>query len=83
MLEWLFKRKQQKQTGSYGKSIILLSSDPAEIERICDRLGEEYITIMELTPMANHDYIKVIIREVKGKNSTRQTEKRGKCADEP
>lgn len=66
ILERLFntKRKQDKN-GSYGKSIILLSSDPAEIERICDKLGEDYLTIMELTAMDNYDYSKVIIRKDK------------------
>ena len=65
ILDWLFSAKQKQQNGSYGKSIILLSSDPAEIERICDKLGEDYFTIMELTPMDNHDYSKVIIRKDK------------------
>ncbi len=65
ILDWLFSAKRKQQNGSYGKSIILLSSDPAEIERICDRLGEDYLTIMELTAMDNHDYSKVIIRKDK------------------
>ena len=65
ILDWLFSAKQKQQNGSYGKSIILLSSDPAEIERICDKLGKDYFTIMELTPMDNHDYSKVIIRKDK------------------
>lgn len=65
ILERLFNTKRKQQNGSYGKSIILLSSDPAEIERICDKLGEDYFTIMELTVMDNHDYSKVIIRKDK------------------
>ena len=62
ILNWLRNRKSQK-SGSYGKSIILLSSDPAEIERICDRLGEEYRDVMEVTELENGDYSKVIIRK--------------------
>ena len=62
ILDWLFKAKQ-KQEGSYGKSIILLSSDPAEIERLCEKLGDDYQVVMEVTPMDNNDYSKVIVRK--------------------
>ena len=57
------KIKAKRTKGSYGKSIVLLASDPAEIERLCERLGDEYVTVMELMPMDNNDYGKVIIRK--------------------
>lgn len=61
ILDWLHKKKQRK-IGSYGKSVILLSSDPAEIERICDRLGDGYRNVMEVTEIENGDYSKIVIR---------------------
>ena len=61
ILNWLYKKKTKKE-GSYGKAVVLLSSDPAEIERICDKLGEDYREVMEVTELENGDYSKVIIR---------------------
>ena len=61
LLKKLFSRGKDK--GSYGKAIVLLSSDPAEIERISDALGEEYKTVMELEELENHDFSKVIVRK--------------------
>lgn len=63
MLEKFFKRKPKAKTGTYGKSLVLLSSDPAEIERLCDTLGDSYQVVMEIFEMDNGDYGKVILRK--------------------
>ena len=63
MFNILKKLFSSKKTGSYGKGIILLSSDPAEIERICDSLGEDYRVILDLEALDNGDFCKVIVRK--------------------
>lgn len=49
--------------GSYGRAVIIMSSNPEEIDIVCNKLGKNYKVIMETEVLDNHDYAKVILRD--------------------
>jgi len=49
--------------GSYGKSIVIMSSNINELDMLCSLLGDRYEVVMDTEVLDNHDYAKVIIRK--------------------
>lgn len=48
--------------GSYGKTLVIMSSNPEEIDILCNKLGDDYNIVMDTDLLENHDYAKVIVR---------------------
>lgn len=52
----------ERLQGSYGRVIVLMSSNPEEIDLLCSKL-DGYSTVMDTEVLDNYDYAKVIIRD--------------------
>lgn len=53
--------------GTYGTTIVLMSSNPEELQIVIDKLGNEYDTILETCIIDNGDYATVLNRRVEDK----------------
>ena len=62
----LFSNNKNKVTnkseGSYGSNIIIMSSNPEELQKVISTLSNEYETVLETFLMENNDYATVLKR---------------------
>jgi len=49
--------------GKYGSTLVIMTSNPEELDIACKKLGKEYRVVMETTVMDNNDYVKVLVRK--------------------
>ena len=54
---------------SYGNTIILLTSNPEEIDHIWNLIESEYDVVMDTDVIDNGDYAKVIVRKNNASNN--------------
>lgn len=49
--------------GTYGKTIVVMTSNPEELDILSDKLKDDYEVVMNTEIMENKDYAKVFVRK--------------------
>lgn len=60
---------RKELVGSYGSTLVIMSSNPNELNILYDKLKSDYSVVMDTTLLENHDYGLVVIRkDINGDN---------------
>lgn len=49
--------------GTYGKTIVVMTSNPEELDILSNKLKDDYEVVMNTEIMENKDYAKVFVRK--------------------